>query len=311
MSPTCGSTATRAEGRIVICPGICPVCTGPLRRGVADWHRICGSCGHETAELPVRINSPDAHDRLDEADRETALEALRRRNNRRLIGWLRELRPAVGRRLLDVGAGHGWLVEDAGADFDCLGLEPDRRVGATARRRGLPVVEGRFPGALAPSDRFDVIVFNDVFEHLADVRGMLDAVRERLAPRGVLVINAPNRRGTFYRLAALMARAGSMRAFERMWQRGLPSPHLHYFDERGLARLLRAAGFEVEKTARLPAVQWRGLIARIRYTRQAGVPATIAVAAFTAMALPLLRCLPSDSMVMFCRAAPGSEAHAG
>jgi len=50
----------------------------------------------------------------------------------------------------------------------------------------------------------------------------------------VLVLNLPTSGGSLYRVAKLLCRFGAKGFFERLWQRNLPSPHLHYFDDRNL-----------------------------------------------------------------------------
>jgi SAM-dependent methyltransferase len=192
-------------------------------------------------------------------------------------------------------------LQQALPSFSCVGLEPDKKICAAARASGLPVVEGRFPSALGAAERFDVIVFNDVFEHLPDSRAILRSVRDHLTPNGLVVINAPNRSGAIYQIAKLLARAGVRWLFERMWQLGLPSPHLQYFSRDGLVRLVCSAGFAVERIERLPAVRLRGLLARVRYTKDSGVAMSGIIFALGVLVLPLLRLLPSDAVVVYGR----------
>lgn len=288
----------------------CVVCGNALTSGLGDWHFVCPACGHESASLPVAINRAAAQGRMSEEQRETALHDLRRANNRQLIEWIAQLRPGRGRRLLEVGAGHGWFVAQARPVFDCLGLEPDRDICAKARAAGLPVVEGYFPDALAAGETFDVIVFNDVFEHLADSRAVLAAIGRRLAPDGLLVLSLPDRKGAIYRAARGLATLGYRRLFERMWQVGLPSPHLHYFDRRGLLRVLHAAGFSAERVERLPALRLRGLLARVRYTRHTGALASALLFVLAALAVPFLRLLPGDTRVVLAGRLESADAAA-
>ncbi len=104
-----------------------------------------------------------------------------------------------------------------------------------------------------------------------------------------------------YRLSVLLARVGLSGAFDRMWQRGFPSPHVHYFATANLTLLAHKAGFELEARSRLPAVSVRGLYARIRYARD--VPAIKAMALVVAISLlaPLLTVLPADIEVWCLR----------
>ncbi|HEX6137905.1 MAG TPA: class I SAM-dependent methyltransferase, partial [Casimicrobiaceae bacterium] len=121
---------------------------------------------------------------LREEQREAALEPLRRRNFETVLERLAAC-GAVRGELLDVGCAHGWFLDAARRrGYVASGIEPDAAIAAQAVRRGHTVTHGRFPQALPAGVRFDVIVFNDVFEHLPDPRGALGAVHAALRPGG-------------------------------------------------------------------------------------------------------------------------------
>ncbi|HKR89380.1 MAG TPA: class I SAM-dependent methyltransferase [Phenylobacterium sp.] len=226
----------------------------------------CSGCGLYRSAFPVAINQAQ-DDRLDEVRRERALKALRVANFERLLdGCAAHL--AEGASLLDVGCAHGWFLEAAARrGYRPLGLEPDREVAARTKASGAPVIEGFFPDALPAGASYDAISFNDVFEHLPDAHAMAEAVRERLNPGGMLILNLPLAGGVIFQLARLAARLGIKGPLARMWQEGLPSPHLAYYTSAAVLRLFRAHGFEPLAHGRLPSMTAKGLWARIRYDR--------------------------------------------
>jgi len=236
----------------------CVVCHHTVRHGLTGWHTQCPHCRYEAAALQVSINVPQAHTAIDEEAREASLKALRQANFAEIVAHARTFAPPGGRRLLDVGSAHGWLLEAATPTFDVLGIEPDATIGAKAAMRGIPVRQGYFPDALQAHEKFDVIVFNDVIEHIPDIGSALRACHERLNPGGILILNLPNSRGFFYRLSKLLVRLRRDGPFERMWQKSLPSPHLHYFDNENLTRLLADAGFSLVFSRELPALRAQG-----------------------------------------------------
>ena len=282
---------------------VCPACGSTLAVGSRHWHLRCASCHYEGSTLTPRILEQVAGGDLDEAAREHGLTHLRQANFERLLAWLLLQMPATGStpQLLDVGCAHGWFIECAASRFNVTGVEPDPDVAAATRARGLTVRSGFFPDALAPSECFDVIVFNDVLEHIPNVNATLVACWQHLAPGGCVIVNAPSSRGFLYRLSVLLARVGLSGAFDRMWQRGFPSPHVHYFATANLTLLAHQVGFELGARSRLPAVTVRGLYARIRYARDVPVIKALLLTAAITLLAPLLAVLPPDIEVWCLR----------
>lgn len=289
-------------------PSPCPACATPLSAGLRDWHRVCRACGYEGSTLPPRILEQPEGGALDEAARADGLADLRRRNFATLATLIARERAAASTpspharpRLLDVGCAHGWFLETVAGEYDTVGIEPDRAVAAATRARGVAVREGFFPDALQADERFDVIVFNDVLEHIPAIGATLAACARHLAPGGLLVVNAPDRRGALYRIAKAMLRLGAPASFERLWQLGFPSPHVHYFDTRTLHAMARPHGLVPVREARLASLSANGLYARVRYAGDVSAPKAAAITTVVAAAMPVLALLPSDITVWMFR----------
>lgn len=279
----------------------CIVCGDTTTHGLAPWHAACRACKYESAALAPTINDAQAHVQLNEADREAGLKAIRVENFKTIVALARRHAAPGARTLLDVGSAHGWFLDEAGRQFEVLGMEPDDAIAARTRARGLPVRSGYFPDALAEGERFDVIVFNDVIEHIPDIRAALAACHARLNPDGILVLNLPNSSGFFYRLSKVLARLGWRGPFERLWQKGLPSPHVHYFQADNLAALVGQQGFTLQLREELPSVRAAGLLARMRCAGKTSALALYAEYAAVMMLLPVLRLFPSDIVVCVFR----------
>ncbi|WP_296943319.1 class I SAM-dependent methyltransferase [uncultured Massilia sp.] len=279
----------------------CIVCGHAQRAGLASWHASCRRCGYESAALEGAINAASTEVPLDEGKREAGLKALRQDNFRDIVALARRHARPGARRLLDVGCAHGWFLETARDHFEVLGVEPDAVVGGRTLARGLPVRRGFFPDALEAEERFDVIVFNDVIEHIPDIGAALDACHARLADGGLLILNLPNSAGFFYRLAKAFARAGWRGPFDRLWQKGLPSPHVHYFRPHNLARLVAGHGFDLVHTQELPSVRARGLRERMACTGDLSGAALHLQYAAVLCTIPLLKVFPSDIIVSVFR----------
>lgn len=279
--------------KLVMSNKACPVCKSELSAGYCSWHFICKSCGYEKANLQPTINLHSAHQLIDEDARETGLRELRKSNFKKLLMSIKSLKPNKG-RLLDVGCAHGWFLDAAKNDFAVFGLEPDKNVFDATSRGDLPVRMGYFPEALDESECFDVIVFNDVIEHIPDINHVVASCRQRLNQDGLLVLNLPSSKGFFYRLSKIFCRLGLPYFFERMWQKDLPSPHLHYFNLHNLTGLLKNHGFDVKIKGRLSTLRLAGLYTRISYTGSLGIPARFFVYISVVLFLPVQKILPSD-----------------
>jgi SAM-dependent methyltransferase len=253
----------------------------------------CPACGLYRSAFPVAINQPE-DDRLDEVRRERALKALRVANFERLLDGCAPHLPKAA-ALLDVGCAHGWFLTAAAArGYRPTGLEPDHRVAVRTGAAGQPVIEGFFPDALPAGATYDAISFNDVFEHLPDAHAMAEAVRERLNPGGVAILNLPLAGGAVFRLARLAARLGITGPLARMWQEGLPSPHLAYYSPATALQLFRSHGFEPVAQGRLPSMTTKGLWARIRYDRSVSPLKAAALYVIAAGLTAVSGVLPAD-----------------
>jgi SAM-dependent methyltransferase len=193
----------------------CQICAGPLRllhRGsgiearaeafsptnhqpgqYGDLYR-CERCGtveqpslpHGPALLELYRNMRDDH-YLDE-------EQGRRATARRLLDAIG--RHAPSGRLLDVGCGHGLLLDEARRrGYEVEGLELSDYAAAHARDTlRLPVRQATVAEVAAGPEppAYAAIVLADVLEHLDDPLATVDTCARLLAPGGVLCLVTPD-----------------------------------------------------------------------------------------------------------------------
>jgi SAM-dependent methyltransferase len=277
---------------------ICEACTLPMCEGLTTWHYTCPTCGLEQSTLEPKINQLES---LNETERENALRPIREHNFNLLVKWIKQLtttNTTKKPKLLDVGSAHGWFLETAKNDFEVLGIEPDETVANGAIKKALNVRKGYFPAVLNQNERFDVIVFNDVLEHIPNVKNIFTECSNHLTPNGMLVINAPDKRGVFYRISKLLKKLGNEGSFNRMWQVGMPSPHLYYFDTNSINKIAAKAGFKLVEERSLSSVVAKGLFDRINY---AGGNKLInfLIGCAVLISIPVLNMMQSDITVWF------------
>lgn len=132
-------------------------------------------------------------------------------------------------RVLDVGAGLGvfpYVVKRAG--WTCTAIDPDPRTVLHMRRNiGVDAIQGDFM-QVRLQDRFDIVTFNKVLEHVPDPIAMLARASDLLAPGGFIYVELPD--------GEAAARAGPGR--EEFFVE-----HLHVFSFVSIAMLAERAGF--------------------------------------------------------------------
>jgi 2-polyprenyl-3-methyl-5-hydroxy-6-metoxy-1,4-benzoquinol methylase len=156
---------------------------------------------------------------------------------------LRYLPDRSFRRALEVGGGEfGTLVNVKGKDLECWGVdvrEPSQKVSR--------FVQGSFTdeavAAQLPDGGFDLIMANDVLEHIEDTDRFFETVRRKLAADGVLALSVPNARQI--RLAyQLFVRGTFPRTDAGLFDR----THLRWFCKRDVRAFLKVHGMEVVKS---------------------------------------------------------------
>jgi len=257
----------------------CPACGHPLRLRT-DWLSYCQNCGLHRSTLQAGPGKAFE-----------GLETLRRQNFEIILDRVSKLRPLEGARVLEIGCAKGWFLEAARARGAIpAGVEPVASDAAIARGRGFHVEEGLFPDSPADKGPYDLVVFNDVFEHLPDPASAAKATGDLLSPDGFAIINLPSSEGAIYGLARVLNKLGVHGPFERMWQKGLPSPHLTYFSPGNLRQLVERHSIlrEVQSFS-VASVSRDGLTDRVS-GRGVGVPAWLLLPAIWGLSfvLPLL-----------------------
>jgi SAM-dependent methyltransferase len=279
----------------------CAVCGSPMAGPHHGHYFRCPACRYQASDLPPELHDARAHAALDEDARRAGLHGLRLRNFGRILQAIEPFRSRPAPRLLDVGSAHGWFLDAASTrGYEVTGLEPDAGILAAHGGRHR-VIRGLFPQDLPAGERFDVISFHDVFEHLPDPDAVLRACVASLEPGGLLVLNLPSSRGPLFRAAQPLAALGWRRPLDRLWQRGFPSPHLSYFDPDNLSRLAGRHGFEPVARLDLPALEREGLWQRLRLDRRGSWPAAALAWCALQLAIPVLDRLPSDATALVFR----------
>jgi SAM-dependent methyltransferase len=191
----------------------------------------CVECG--TIQQPLLPAGDELHDLYRDMSDDAYLgeEAGRRATARHLLDLIAA---QVGSgRLLDVGCGHGLLLDEARTrGYETVGLELSRSAARHAREElGLDVREAPLED-FADDDGFDVVVLADVLEHLDDPVAAVDRCAGLLRPGGVLCVVTPDPSSATARIAG-----------RRWW--GFVPAHACLLPRATLRELLAARGLVI------------------------------------------------------------------
>lgn len=211
------------------------------RRG----YRQCRNCGHWAAEMQMDLADFYCGGYVDgtygERMKETflkilALPAGRSDNQARVQRVLefakKRLETNKTPKLLDVGSGLAvfpFRMKESG--WDVTALDPDVRAVIHARTHaGVRAIHADFLSwEPKEEERFDLITFNKVLEHVENPVAMLQRARKWIRPGGLLYVEVPD---------SSAAKAGPNR--EEFF-----IEHLHVFSQESFALSLKRAGWNL------------------------------------------------------------------
>jgi 2-polyprenyl-3-methyl-5-hydroxy-6-metoxy-1,4-benzoquinol methylase len=221
-------------------------CGHPQLEAYSDDYRVCRACGTLVSRAP---NTPQLYNADYWGKRQTEHHGLPDITARarldlpeRCTHWLRRLLslrlpPA---RVLEVGCAHGGYVALLGwAGFDAVGTELSAEVARFAQETfGVTVLSGPVEQqAFAPSS-FDVVVLNDVIEHLPDPLATLGHCARLLSKDGFFVIQTPEYRE---HLGYAELKASNDLFLKHMDRNN--DEHLYLFSRRSAGLLFSRLGF--------------------------------------------------------------------
>lgn len=139
-----------------------------------------------------------------------------------------------GELMLDIGCGSGLsLLEAQALGAQVRGVEADPNVRRIADELGLEIHIGSLHDEPFPGERFDLVVLNQVIEHVPEPDKTLVLLHSRLQPGGRVVLVFPNARSFWCRLS------GSR------WINWHVPYHLHHFSRDGFTQMARCCGYRV------------------------------------------------------------------
>lgn len=167
-----------------------------------------------------------------------------------------------GMSVLDYGCGTGQsLLELRAMGADAYGIEADANVARIAAHHQLQIHIGSIFETPFPGIKFDLIILNQVLEHIPEPVAVLDVLAGRLKIGGRLVVAVPNTGSIYCRL------------FGRRWVNWHIPYHLHHFNRYCLQALGRRSGWQLLSARTITPNLWTMLQLRVLMSpAQQGVP---------------------------------------
>jgi SAM-dependent methyltransferase len=175
-----------------------------------------------------------------------------RSGQQRRLAIIERYVPLAGRRVLDLGCGLGEYVRAfAREGARAYGCDIARERLVTGRQRGAVGLLQAAGEALPLVDSaLDVVVLNEVIEHVADDRATLAEVARVLAPGGVAIVYAPNRlypfetHGVYVRGRYVFGNIPLVNWLPNILRNRLV-PHARAYTWRGIERVATASGLTI------------------------------------------------------------------
>jgi 2-polyprenyl-3-methyl-5-hydroxy-6-metoxy-1,4-benzoquinol methylase len=154
------------------------------------------------------------------------------------------------KQVLEVGPATGYVtkvLKERGCRVWCIEYDAEAAEVAAefCERMVVANVETVDFNATFPEERFDVVTFGDVLEHLVDPQSVLLRVKDVLKPSGYVVASVPNVAHASIRLSLLKGQ------FNYTEMGLLDRTHLRFFTRESLAELFHEAGYEVREWRRV------------------------------------------------------------
>ena len=194
---------------------------------------------------------------------------LRKNNFKKIIQILLNQNIDNKFKILEIGSGNGFFLEECiKRNLDVTGSEADEDQYNKLKSKFSSIKKLSLPLTENPNDleKYDYIVFNDVFEHLNDLNLVIDNIKKILRKNGKVVINIPSSNGFIFKFSEFLYKIGLKNFYDRVWQKDLSSPHMSYFNDHNLKKLFEKNGFQQVHIDYLNTVSKSGNFKRLNST---------------------------------------------
>lgn len=152
--------------------------------------------------------------------------------------------PKNVKKILEIGCGQAFFSSQFMSEgVEVWGVEPNEASAKEAATKLTKVLNSTIDDAFTtlPNDYFEVIIMNDVIEHITYPKEVLTILKDKLTKNGVLVTSIPNVRYSKNIFNLI---------FKRDWKYTesgiLDNTHFRFFTKKSIKRMYSEVGFKIE-----------------------------------------------------------------
>ena len=152
--------------------------------------------------------------------------------------------PINANKILEVGCAQGNFSDQLNKNnVETWGIEPDFESANLAQEKLHKVLNGTLDDKIdeLPDDYFDVIIMNDVIEHLLEPWDDIKKLKDKLNDDGVFISSIPN-----VRYAKNLFRMLFLKDWKYTDDRILDRTHFRFFTKKSIYRLFEQNGYSLE-----------------------------------------------------------------
>jgi 2-polyprenyl-3-methyl-5-hydroxy-6-metoxy-1,4-benzoquinol methylase len=154
------------------------------------------------------------------------------------------LQPTEYKTVLEIGCAKGGFKASLRPEVEIWGVEPNPLSAQHAASLGYKIHIGTYDEVAheLPDAYFDLVICNDVIEHMPDHEHFLKAIKAKMKPNASMIGSIPNVRyfGNVFKMLVF-------KDWKYVEQGVLDSTHLRFFTEKSLAHTFHSCGYEIVK----------------------------------------------------------------
>lgn len=147
-------------------------------------------------------------------------------------------------RVLEIGCGKGGFRANLVEDCEYWGIEPVEEIAKLAADKLDKVLIGVYDDVVdnIPDDYFDLIICNDVIEHMIDHKAFYESIKQKVKPQAYMVGSIPN-----VRFLANLDELLRRKDWKYVESGILDKTHLRFFTEKSIKEDFTNHNFKIEK----------------------------------------------------------------